>query len=109
MRVKDMVGIIQVKFLERTGDAVGYELNVPARRNVFQTGSRALLIEPSLDAAGIRRPEGIFTGAGNFAVQEDPPGLRVARGEAKAAKRDRNPYHETSISHFTCRVPDRIK
>src|SRR6266853_3234974 len=108
-RVKDMVGVVQVKFLKRARNAIGYELNVPARRNLFQTGSRALLIEPSLDAAGIGRPEGVFTGAGNFAVQDDPPGLRVARGEAKAAKRNREPYDETSIGHFTDRVPDRIE
>src|SRR5258708_62359 len=108
-RVEDVVRIVQVKFLERARNAVGYELNVPARRNFLQTGSRALLIEPSLDAAGIRRPEGVFTRAGNLAVQQDSPGLRVAGGEAQAAKRDRKPYHKTSMGSFHRRVPDRIE
>lgn len=67
-RVEDIAWIVRVNFPERARDAIGDELNIPARRNLLQTGSRALLIEPPLDAAGIRRPESVFIGAWNAPV-----------------------------------------
>src|SRR5258708_6090927 len=67
---------------------VGDELNVASGRNVFQPGDGGGLVHASLDAVGNPRPEEVFAGAGNPAVQNDAPRLLRVGGKAQALERD---------------------
>ena len=65
---KGLVGIALVDITKAAKKSVGNQLDVPAGRNVLQSGRGCGLVKSSLNANGDSRPEQVFIGARDGAV-----------------------------------------
>ncbi len=105
-------GPARVARIERAKAAkrgVGDELNVASRRNVFQPGHGGGLVHASLDAVGNPRPEQVFAGARNPAVQNDAPRLLRVGGEAQALERDGHQDEIAARGELGVGAPHRVE
>jgi len=90
-------------------DAVGDELQVPARRDAPQAGGPRLLVQPAREPAGDARPERVFGGARDRPVQDDAPLLFGRAGKPERPERDLEPDGITLGSQTPLGVPERVK
>ena len=85
-----MVRVALVDVAEAAKQSVGNQLNVPAGRDVLHPARIGGLVEAPLNAVGNSRPEHVFVGARDAAIQNDAPLLLVRFGEAQALEWDRD-------------------
>src|SRR5688572_690640 len=76
--------VTQVGSTEAAQYPIGNQLQVAARRNVLKSGCAPLLIEATRDLAGHRGPEEVLSSARYHSLEQNPPGLLRALGEAHA-------------------------
>ena len=109
LSVFGIVRIAQVELFERAKHSVGDKLQVPSGRDLFQAACVALLIQTPDDATRVLRPERLLVLARDIPRQHQPPGLRITRGKAQAAKGNRHPDHVSTIGDSARRVPDGVE
>ena len=92
----------------RSKQRVGDELHVASRRDVFEAGQRARLIQPAMHPVRDRRPGITFVFAGRIALQPEPPVLVRGVAEAERLERDLKDCHPSFVSDLGARVPNRV-
>src|SRR5260370_21867069 len=76
---------------------------------MLQAGRGRSLVETSLDANGNARPEQVFVGARDGAVQNQAPLLLVGVGEAQALEGNRHQNKVASFGEMSLGAPHRVK
>src|SRR5579885_1993252 len=104
-----VVGVALIDVAKAADQPVRNELHVARRGNVFQAGQGRGLVESPLDAVGDARPEDVFVGARNAAVQDDPPLLDVGVGEAQAFEWDRDQHNVAAPGQAPLGTPHRVE
>ena len=105
---KRIGGIALVDIAETAQQSVRNQLNVADTRHL-ESGRRGRLIEAALNAIGDAGPEQVFVGAGNAAVENNPPLLRVGVGKAQALERYGHEQEISLSSEAAFGVPHGIK
>src|SRR4051812_7552295 len=104
-----MVAIARIDVMESAQQSIGNQLDIVSRGNVIESGCGRRLVEASLDAVGDARPEKIFVGARDTAVENDAPLLQIGAGETQALERDAHQQHVTLAGEAGFGVPDCVE
>jgi hypothetical protein len=106
VRIGEVASVERAKAAHHT---IRNQFNIVAGGNSFESIQGRGLAEAALAFQGNVGPEGIFSLAGDAAIQNDSPFLLLRPGKAQALEGNRHPHDEAAVGHFAARIPNRIE